>query len=132
MFRAAALNVTEPGSCGLGGDLFCLFWNAKDKSLKGLNASGRSPKALTLQKARELGIKGKEMCVSGSYLIFVTPDLNVCCIASLSPLASPHSYVNLLYASLSSVLIDLRGTASPFLAQQPASWTPSKHSVAAS
>lgn len=58
---AAALNVTEPGSCGLGGDVFCLYWNAKEKTLKGINGSGRSPKALTLAKARELGVKGKEM-----------------------------------------------------------------------
>lgn len=58
---AAALNVTEPTNCGIGGDAFCLFWNEKDKTLKGLNGSGRSPGNLSLQKARELGIKGKEI-----------------------------------------------------------------------
>ncbi|KAH8924699.1 gamma-glutamyltranspeptidase [Atractiella rhizophila] len=55
---AAAINLTEPCSCGIGGDVFCLFWDAKSKTMKALNGSGRSPAALTLSKARELGIKG--------------------------------------------------------------------------
>lgn len=63
-YSAAALNVTEPCNCGLGGDVFALYWNEKEKSLKGLNGSGRSPKALDLKKARELGIQGVEMSVT--------------------------------------------------------------------
>lgn len=58
---AAVLNVVDPGMCGIGGDAFCLFFNASDRSLKGLNGSGRSPAALTLAKARELGITGDEL-----------------------------------------------------------------------
>jgi gamma-glutamyltranspeptidase/glutathione hydrolase len=46
----AVLAVTEPMSCGLGGDLFAIIWDAKSKQLYGLNASGRSPKALALQE----------------------------------------------------------------------------------
>lgn len=61
LYSAAALNVTEPLNCGVGGDIFALYWNAKDKTLKGINGSGRSPEALDLAKARELGIKGREM-----------------------------------------------------------------------
>ena len=42
---AIALTVVEPTSNGIGGDAFCILWDGKQ--LAGLNASGRSPKALT-------------------------------------------------------------------------------------
>src|SRR5438477_36245 len=39
----AALGLAEPMSCGIGGDLYALVWDARTKKLYGLNASGRSP-----------------------------------------------------------------------------------------
>src|SRR4030095_15158998 len=39
----AVLGLVEPMSCGVGGDLFALVWDASSKKLHGLNASGRSP-----------------------------------------------------------------------------------------
>ncbi|XP_061594621.1 glutathione hydrolase-like YwrD proenzyme isoform X2 [Cololabis saira] len=45
---AAALAVTEPCSTGPGGDAFCLFYNGNTGELRGINGSGRSPKAQTL------------------------------------------------------------------------------------
>lgn len=39
----AMLGLVEPMSCGIGGDLFALVWDAKSKKLYGLDASGRSP-----------------------------------------------------------------------------------------
>ncbi len=43
----AALGFLEPVSCGIGGDLFAIVWDAKTRKLYGLNASGRAPRALT-------------------------------------------------------------------------------------
>jgi gamma-glutamyltranspeptidase / glutathione hydrolase len=43
----AMLGVVEPMSCGIGGDLFAIVWDAKTQKLYGLNASGRSPRQLT-------------------------------------------------------------------------------------
>lgn len=53
----AVLALTEPTGCGLGGDLFALLWDPETKKLHGLNASGRSPRALTLDEFRRLGVE---------------------------------------------------------------------------
>ncbi|XP_030583737.1 uncharacterized protein LOC115779290 isoform X3 [Archocentrus centrarchus] len=45
---AAALAVTEPCSTGPGGDAFCLFYSGNTGEIRGINGSGRSPRALTL------------------------------------------------------------------------------------
>lgn len=52
---AAALNVTEPTSTGIGGDMFALFFDADSGRVQALNGSGRSPAALTLDKLRKEG-----------------------------------------------------------------------------
>ena len=44
----AALGLMEPTGCGIGGDLFAIVWDVKTQKLYGLNASGRSPRDLTL------------------------------------------------------------------------------------
>jgi gamma-glutamyltranspeptidase/glutathione hydrolase len=49
----AALGLMEPTGSGIGGDLFAIVWNAKEKKLYGLNASGRSPLTLTLDYFRK-------------------------------------------------------------------------------
>lgn len=53
----AMLGLVEPTGSGIGGDLFAIVWDAKVKKLYGLNASGRSPKSLTLEYFKQHGYK---------------------------------------------------------------------------
>jgi len=49
----AMLGLVEPTGSGIGGDLFAIIWDTKTEKLYGLNASGRSPKSLTLDYFKE-------------------------------------------------------------------------------
>ena len=51
----AVLGLVEPVSNGVGGDLFAILWDAETQKLYGLNASGRSPRALSLEYFKEHG-----------------------------------------------------------------------------
>src|SRR6266540_2716634 len=53
---AAALCVVEPMMVSPGGDMFAIVWDAKRKELKGLNASGRSPAAISIDELKRRGI----------------------------------------------------------------------------
>lgn len=53
----AALGLMEPTGCGIGGDLFAIVWDAKTQKLYGLNASGRSPKSLSIDYFKDNGMK---------------------------------------------------------------------------
>ncbi len=52
----AMLGVVEPMDCGIGGDLFVIYWDAKTQKLYGLNASGRSPYQLSREEFRKKGL----------------------------------------------------------------------------
>ncbi|NPA36773.1 MAG: gamma-glutamyltransferase [Chlorobi bacterium] len=51
----AMLGLVEPTGNGVGGDLFAIIWDAKSQKLYGLNASGWSPKSLTLEYFKKNG-----------------------------------------------------------------------------
>ncbi|MCK5169945.1 MAG: gamma-glutamyltransferase, partial [Bacteroidales bacterium] len=53
----ATLGLMEPTGNGMGGDLFAIIWDAKTQKLYGLNASGRSPKSLSLEYFKENGLE---------------------------------------------------------------------------
>lgn len=52
---AAVLNVVEPMSTGIGGDMFVLAWPASEGKLVGLNGSGRSAADATVKHYRDKG-----------------------------------------------------------------------------
>lgn len=59
----ATLGLMEPTGNGIGGDLFAIVWIEKDQKLYGLNASGRSPKSLTMEKLKA-ELKGRDLIPS--------------------------------------------------------------------
>jgi len=67
---AAALNVTEPTSTGLGGDCFALYYSAETGGITALNGSGRLPAALDLERVQREGF-GKGLPARHPYTITV-------------------------------------------------------------
>jgi gamma-glutamyltranspeptidase/glutathione hydrolase len=53
---AATLNVVEPMSTGIGGDMYVLAWSAREQKLIGLNGSGRSASTANLEYFRNKGL----------------------------------------------------------------------------
>jgi len=59
---AAMLNVVEPGSTGIGGDCFGLFWDTKSKKVSALNGSGRAGAAASISEMQRLGYTRMPLC----------------------------------------------------------------------
>ncbi len=54
---AAVLNVVEPMSTGIGGDMFAIAWVASARELVGINGSGRSSRRASLEHFRSKGYR---------------------------------------------------------------------------
>ena len=54
---AAVLNVVEPISTGVGGDMFALIWDAKKKKMYALNGSGAAPLSSSIDELLSQGHK---------------------------------------------------------------------------
>ncbi|MGE3600998.1 MAG: gamma-glutamyltransferase family protein [Dehalococcoidia bacterium] len=54
----AMLGLVEPVGGGIGGDLFAIVWDPRERKLAGLNASGPSPRELSAERLQEQ-LKGR-------------------------------------------------------------------------
>src|SRR5678815_2292994 len=63
------LNVVEPMSTGIGGDCFAIIYLAKEKRLIGINGTGRSPAAISVEALKGRGIE--QMPVDGPLSVTV-------------------------------------------------------------
>jgi gamma-glutamyltranspeptidase/glutathione hydrolase len=57
----AVLGLVEPMSCGIGGDLYAIVWDSASGRLHGLNASGRSPRTLSLPMLATNELQGRRI-----------------------------------------------------------------------
>jgi gamma-glutamyltranspeptidase/glutathione hydrolase len=61
--------VVEPNSTGVGGDLFALVWNEKEKSVRAINGSGRAAAASNIDELTSQGYRS--MPGAGPYSVCV-------------------------------------------------------------
>ena len=66
----AVMGVVQPYVNGMGGDLFALYYDAKANKLYGLNASGWTPKALTIVYLKSHGVSIRSIPLASKRSIF--------------------------------------------------------------
>lgn len=65
----AFLGFADPAMNGLGGDMFAIIWSSDDEKLYGLNASGKSPKGMSLEFLQSEGLNS--IPAASSYAVTV-------------------------------------------------------------
>src|SRR5512139_3199864 len=70
---AAVLTDVEPNMTGVGGDLFAMVWSARDRTLQGLNASGRSGSLMTRET---LAARGRTRVSQGIEAVTIPGSLS--------------------------------------------------------
>jgi gamma-glutamyltranspeptidase/glutathione hydrolase len=91
---AAALNVTEPTSTGIGGDAFALFYSGTTGQLTALNASGRAPSTLTIDLIKKAGLfTDKSLPITDPYHPYTITVPGAC--AGWSDLITQHGQLRL-------------------------------------
>src|SRR5437762_1598605 len=56
----AVLTVTQPNMCAVGGDIFCLYYEAATRRVHFLNGAGRSGSRASLDEMARRGLRSEE------------------------------------------------------------------------
>ena len=105
------LMVVEPMSTGLGGDCFALVNLAKENRLIGINASGRAPRAASLEALLGLGVK--QMPLEGPLSVTVPGALD-----GLVQSLATYGTISLSEALLAAIFYAENGFPVPEVAAQ--------------
>ena len=70
---AAVLNVVEPMSTGIGGDMFALIWDKNERKVVALNGSGRQAAAANVDDVRKAGFDSIPNNHEGSHFAVSVP-----------------------------------------------------------
>ena len=112
---AAVLNVTEPHMTGIGGDMFAMVYTSRTKKLEGLNASGRAPRALSVDYFRARNIT--EIPLAGMEPITVPGAFD-------GWVALLEKYGTMKLADLLAPAIDYAEQGFPIMEKTAADWEP--------
>lgn len=121
---AAAMGVLEPQMTGLGGDVFSLFYDAKTKQVYGINGSGHSPKAVSVDLLRKDGVQGSRIPGSSVHSITVPGA-----VAAWCDVVEKWGNGKLTLDEILEPAIDLAGDGTPVSAISSQMWVNGKQKL---